>query len=235
MYVHHFQGVPLILDDELADLMPRACTGDRHALDAIVENSSPFLLSIVRRGLDHRVYHLCEPMDCLQDTLLALFGPAWHAGLFLSVEEMTAYFTVTAVNVVQAAHRRYLHARMRDLRRMVPLAGDMPQRGPTAQEIIDDIDEFQVYLLSVSPEFRRALLLMRDGNSQLEAAKLLGISERKIRHMLADARRKAQRQEMHLQVEETMVRPEDPIKRWSVRRRQDSLLLTADPWLAALM
>jgi DNA-directed RNA polymerase specialized sigma24 family protein len=204
--------------DRLEDLMLRACAGDRLALDDLIRFMTPFLIHLARGRLDRRIRHLCDPEDCLQDTFLALFKHPWEVGLFTTVDEMLAYVTRTATNVVYTAYRRYLHSAKRDERRHVALSGDVRQAGPSAEDEVDDVDDFEVYLLSVSSEMRQVLLLLRERYSTVEVARLLRMGDRKIRHLIEEARRRHRQEEERENLELAAVRPlHETLRCWCVR------------------
>jgi len=176
---------------ELSDraLAARACAGDGAAFAMIVNRHKLALFRLVAKliGDDD------DALDIVQETFVAAHRAL---GRYDPDRPMRAWLTRIAVNKARDWRRR------RAVRRLISMVmpdgyAELPTDAPTTDTIVDDRAELVRVRAAVAalPANLRETLVLRtfDGMSQLEAASLLGVTEKTIETRLYRARRALKR------------------------------------------
>jgi RNA polymerase sigma factor (sigma-70 family) len=172
------------------DLMRRVPAGDAEAVAQLVREYSCVLHHFIRRALDARrtLRRFFDSDDVMQEIWADFLEDVPRRPHFELPQGLEAYLVRMARNFVENIVAKYLDAQKRDLRRDVPLEGAAE---PSIRSFVGALlaqDEFDNLLRAQAPKLREALCLLRDGHTQQEAARRLGISPRTLSRMLQHAK-----------------------------------------------
>jgi DNA-directed RNA polymerase specialized sigma24 family protein len=173
---------------ELVELLRRARDGDHEAARQIVERYSTILRPIIRRRLDERLHSAYDSVDILQSVWRDFFLKEQFKQAFESPENLLAFLREMSFNKVRQVHRNNLGTQKRGRSRQIDLPDDLTDPLPPPDQAAAERDDWDAKLRELPPQWRRALIMLREGHTQAEVARFLGIHERTRERFLARAR-----------------------------------------------
>jgi len=116
-------ALALASDDSFGRLLADAQGGSPDAVEELIRSVRSYLLLVANEELARDVQAKVGPSDLVQSALVAA---QQHLDQFQGTTRETLVAWVRAIlrHEITAAHRRYLHAEMRSVRREVPREGD---------------------------------------------------------------------------------------------------------------
>lgn len=172
--------------EELQVLIEAARAGDRAARDALVLRMRPRLEEVLRFRLSRLESPGVEVEDLVQETWLRAFAD-FERFEWRGEGSLERWLAGIAVNLAREAESRAGRRRFEALDRDPPGAAEPPSAALRREE---RFDRLEAALATLSPEHRRALLLVRvDGLPVAEAAKKLGRSPNAVSNLLLRAAR----------------------------------------------
>ncbi len=167
---------------EFKDLVDRARGGCQAASRELYERYAKHFLRIIRHRLNREVRARLDAEDILQSVVRQFFTEVLPEKGFDGPEHLLAYIGGMIEHRVQRAHRDHLRTAKREANREAPIetaldrtAGDDPAR------LAEVEDSWQTLLAACTPGERSILLLLRNGHSQSDAARQLGLDENFVR------------------------------------------------------
>lgn len=183
-----------VMDDDqikFARLMGRVCTGSQAAAQELVGTYGAHVLRIVRRKLNQSLRPKFDSADFVQAVWASFFALPLDHYQFNDADSLVAFLMGLARNKVVEAVRQRLQTQKYNVNREQPLADrcghaahDLVGREPTPAEIAIAREEWE-HLLKAQPEhYQQILVALRDGDTQQEVARQLGVNERTIRRVI---------------------------------------------------
>ncbi len=173
---------------EELELFRRARNGCQQSAEVLVERYSEALLRVIRHHLNLKVRSVYDSVDVLQSAWAVVFCRPVPPEAFESLETLVAYLRGVARNKTLQTNRKYLEAEKRTLIRQGPPDSDVPDPQPSAERVVTAKDQWERLLLRLDPEWREGFRLLRDGHSQADVARRLGITEWTLRRLLQRVR-----------------------------------------------
>jgi RNA polymerase sigma factor (sigma-70 family) len=175
-------------------LLDRARTGDNEAIGQLFTLYSDHVRRIVRRMLHERMRRQYDSLDFVQSVWLSFLDLSRHAGTFKTAEELVAFLSKIAYNKVIETTRKKFNTQKRDLDRERsldeippgqddPLANLLPGRSATPSQYAIADERWELIVEGLSPGHRRVMELLRDGYSQSEISRLLGVDLKLIQRL----------------------------------------------------
>jgi RNA polymerase sigma factor (sigma-70 family) len=185
--------------EDVGDILRRLTVGPRdpEAWEDFFVRLWPYVLATAHRLLESSPQRMIDAEDVAQETFIR-FARFWHAGqgerpqtegqLRALLSTMTRHQAGTA--------RRLLLRERRDARRDRPLPedGSVADVRPLAQALVEFDDLLRRILAELAPEGRRLVPLLLAGHTEMEIAKLLGVSDRTVRRQLGVLRETIRKQ-----------------------------------------
>jgi RNA polymerase sigma factor (sigma-70 family) len=176
----------------LRALLQRVVAGDQDAAQQLQERYGRYIVMAVRRRLPQQLRSKFDSLDFVQDVWVSFFRTADRP--FESPEHLIAYLVRMARNKVADAQREG-EATKRDARREEPLAtqpvGQERQRvfdrDGTPSEAAIGRELWDMMMAGQPPAYRKVLMLLRDGRSQIEVAEQLNLNRRTVQRILSRA------------------------------------------------
>lgn len=164
-------------------LLQQVRTGDRYALDRLLESHRPYLCLLVNLRLDDRVRGRVDPSDVVQETQLEAVRRL-NDYLHKPTLPFRLWLRQIAQDRMVMLHRRHVEASRRTTSRDVPLPASPqvlpladPRPSPEEQAARQELVQRVWQTLAELAEPDREVILMRnyEGLSNQEIAQLLGL------------------------------------------------------------
>jgi RNA polymerase sigma-70 factor (ECF subfamily) len=173
-------------------LMERIRAGDPEAGKELFERYGKAIQRVVRYHMDRRLRTQFDSIDFAQDAWASFFRVSAAEFTFQTPEELVAFLTRTVQNkVIDAYRKRSQHSK--DNGRTFREFGDnihkQLSRHPTPSQCAIAEEEWRRMIHNKPPKVQQALAMLRDGYSQREIAKSLGLNVRRIHRLLARLKR----------------------------------------------
>jgi RNA polymerase sigma factor (sigma-70 family) len=155
---------------------------------ALVDRLSGPIRAAVHHRLDLRLQGRIDEEGLVQDVWTEFFakGPSCDG---CPADKLEAYLLHMARNKVLDANRDNLDIQKRDCRRECALPAEILQDGPSAEHVIDFLDELEHDLSRLPDRERRMVTLLLDGEPHTVVAAALGITVRTVWNILDRLRR----------------------------------------------
>ena len=167
--------------------MQRVLSGSEEAAKQLFDGYAPYLLSAIRRRLGRRIRSTFDTQDFAQDVWASFFAEAPRNRVFDSPAALVGFLTVLARNKVVDAARQRTQTQKRDINREQSLDDSrrfnkaiLIGNDPTPSQVLMTQEEWGAFLGKQPPVYRRVLILLRAGKSQIEIAKELGVHPRTV-------------------------------------------------------
>jgi RNA polymerase sigma factor (sigma-70 family) len=178
---------------EFDDLIARVRRGSPEATRELVERFGPHILRIVRRKLHRRLRPKFDSDDFQQAVWASFFAVPRHEFNFDRPEALVSYLTQLALNKVTEEYRHRCQAGKHNVYRECSLddsvAGRkerLPGRLPTPSQVAVANEQWDQLQRGLTPEQRLVLVLLRQGCTQVEIAREVGVSERTVRRLIQE-------------------------------------------------
>jgi RNA polymerase sigma-70 factor (ECF subfamily) len=170
--------------------MRRVCSASQGAAEQLVARYGDHVLRIVRRKLNRALRAKFDSVDFVQAVWASFFALPLENYQFENSEALVAFLTGLARHKVVDTVRQRLQSQKYDVNREQPLSeprhSAMALRGrqPTPSEIAMAREEWQLLLAGQPEHYQEILLALRDGRTQQDVARHLGVNERTVRRVL---------------------------------------------------
>jgi RNA polymerase sigma-70 factor (ECF subfamily) len=191
-------------DRDFADLIERARSGDESAISILLAQFESQVRAVVRVRLPRSMRNQFDSMDFVQSvwtsvlpTVLARKGD--EVGTFADAGHFRGYLAGVARNKIFEEHRRLTRTKKYDLareerlyvrkgEREVPI--EVAANQPSASEKFQERDRLEQLTEGLSPEETQIVQLRREGRTFEEIAGRLGVSERSVRRLIEEIRKR---------------------------------------------
>jgi hypothetical protein len=136
-------STPIVSFDVLRELLAAARQKDQQAAARLEQLYAPWLSGIARHHLHAAVYKSADPGDITQMVWTDFFHKVLPAKSFTSSESFEAYLRGMCVNKVKEVHRHHFDVLSSSLHAERPLPVEMQEPGPTAQQMVDEREEWE--------------------------------------------------------------------------------------------
>lgn len=176
---------------DFAELMKRVCTGSQGASRELVERYGAHIIRIIRRKLHRSLRQKFDSTDFVQAVWASFFALPLDNYNFDHSEALVAFLMGLARNKVVETVRQRLQSQKYNVNRERSL-DETPGRysdclatcGPTPEEIAIAREEWDRLLEGQPAHYQQMLIALRDGDTQQEVARRLGMNERTVRRVL---------------------------------------------------
>jgi DNA-directed RNA polymerase specialized sigma24 family protein len=184
---------------DLGELVRQAQAGSAEAAQALHDRLRPILLGVIRRKMGYFPRSAFDSEDVLQLVMKSIFMGD-HAGVIPEdargweryFARMTTYKTYNQI-------RKYCAAQCRTVRRETPLEdvqAGRPEvlfsRDPSPSKTLGHHEQLERFLAGQPRLYRRALVLLYDGNRPREVAQLLQVPEQLVKRLQTKLRQALQ-------------------------------------------
>jgi RNA polymerase sigma-70 factor (ECF subfamily) len=188
--------------DQQGDDYIKSCrTGDEEAARKLFHEHVDQLLELARQRLSQRLAGRVDAEDVVQSVFRTFFKRA-RAGEFVLHDEEDLCKLLVRITLYKTLRQVAFHRQAkRDARQEAP-GGDAGQEqllqamssGPTPEEAVIFLDELEFFLNQMPDEDKTICRMRLEGHTNVEIARELGISERRIRRLLERLRGLAKRE-----------------------------------------
>lgn len=168
-----------------SQLLRQAQAGSDQAVRDLVDRFGPFILRVIRNRLDRRLRNVFDSADFSQAVWASFFAVPTQKYDFQEPEDLIRFLEHVTRNKIVEQVRRRLGTRSHPIRREIPLEDSQNVIAPTATASQEAIArERWRNALARQPHHQEILHCVREGLSQKEIAKRMGISERTVRRAI---------------------------------------------------
>ncbi len=169
---------------QLQDLLDRFQDHSEDAADALVKEYSSLIRKIARRGRHPQLKSRLDIADIVQDVWIKILVKSKNHGSFPLAAAFPAFLEHVAMHTVADLRRKHLDAEKRDHRRECEVTDQVRQKGNSAEQDFNCLEEFEHDLELLSIRDRCVVVLRFHGSSNLDIAFAMGITERSVRNIL---------------------------------------------------
>ncbi len=176
--------------DEFKDLMQRVRDGSEDAARELLDRYGEHILRVVRRKLHRELRSKFDSVDFVQAVWASFFADIPLRGSFDRPQALIAFLVTLAQNkVIEVVRQRmktqkYNINRERPLEAAAPDAAAVASRDPTPSQVAIANDEWRRLLADLPARYQRMLELLREGHTQKDIARELGVNEKTVRRVL---------------------------------------------------
>jgi RNA polymerase sigma-70 factor (ECF subfamily) len=177
--------------NEFNDLMQRLRQGDEGAARELLDSYGDHILRVVRRRLNKKMRSKFDSVDFVQAVWASFFAKVHGNAAFDQPEKLLAYLVNMAQNKVIDAVRQRLKTQKHNLNRehaldgsVAPQAAGVAARDPTPSQVAVANDEWCRLLADLPACYQSMLVLLREGHTQKDVARELGVNEKTVRRWL---------------------------------------------------
>ncbi len=180
-----------VASEEFQRLLAEIRGGSQEAVRELVEYYAPHIVRAVRRKLSRAIRAKFDSIDFVQAVWASFFAVPQRLGDFEGPDDLVKHLAALAHNKVVDELRRRMETDKYNINREqslndsgLHLRGGMAADQPTPSQVAL-ADELWARLLRGRPKhYRRILELRRDGNTQEQIARKLGMNERTVRRVI---------------------------------------------------
>jgi RNA polymerase sigma factor (sigma-70 family) len=180
-------------DRTFYDLLQGARAGSEEAARQFLTRYGKYLRHVIRRQMLQKLRAKFDSEDFLQDVCVSFFSHPPDPEAFADPAALLGFLGRIARNKVTDAARQGL-ARRRDVNREKSLDGSarfavekLPAADPTPSEAVGTEERWEA-LGRGDPDREKMLRLLRDGYTQEEIARVLGLSVRQVQRLVQKMR-----------------------------------------------
>jgi RNA polymerase sigma factor (sigma-70 family) len=177
--------------DEFKDLMQRVRDGSEDAARELLDRYGDHILRVVRRKLHRELRSKFDSVDFVQAVWASFFADVPQRGNFDQPQALIAFLVTLAQNKVIEVVRQRMKTQKYNINREKPLeaaspdaAGAVASRDPTPSQVAIANDEWRRLLAELPDRYQRMLVLLREGHTQKDIARELGVNEKTVRRVL---------------------------------------------------
>ena len=177
--------------NEFAELMQRLRDGSEDAARELLDRYGQHILRVVRRKLSRELRSKFDSVDFVQAVWASFFADAPNRRGFDRPEALIAFLVTLAQNKVVDAVRQRMQTQKRNINRERALDGSvaveaqgLATREPSPSQVAVANDEWRRLLADLPARYQRMLVLLREGHTQKDIAKELGVNEKTVRRVL---------------------------------------------------
>jgi RNA polymerase sigma-70 factor (ECF subfamily) len=176
--------------DEFRELMERVREGSEDAARELLNRYGEHILRVVRRKLHRELRSKFDSVDFVQAVWASFFADIPHRGNFDQPQALIAFLVTLAQNKVVEAVRQRMKTQKYNINRERPLeaaaagGGKVASRDPTPSQVAIANDEWRRLLAELPDRYHRMLVLLREGHTQKDIARELGVNEKTVRRVL---------------------------------------------------
>jgi RNA polymerase sigma-70 factor (ECF subfamily) len=177
--------------NEFHDLMRRLQDGSEDAARELLDRYSDHILRIVRRRLNRKLRAKFDSVDFVQAVWASFFADAPRKQAFDHPQALLAFLVTLAQNKVIDAVRQRFRTQKYNVNREQALDGSvagaaagLAGREPSPSQVAVANDEWHRLLAELPARYQRMLVLLREGYTQKDIARELGVNEKTIRRLL---------------------------------------------------
>jgi RNA polymerase sigma-70 factor (ECF subfamily) len=170
--------------------MQRVRAGSQDAAQLLVEQYGNHILRVVRRTLHKKLRSKFDSLDFQQDVWASFFAEQPQK-TFECPEALAAFLAKLARNKVLMAHRTRCRFQRHNVNRENSLDGsaafqaeNLAAREPTPSQLAVAQEQWEQMLQGHPPRHQRILILVRQGYTQQQIARELGVDERTVRRVV---------------------------------------------------
>jgi RNA polymerase sigma-70 factor (ECF subfamily) len=177
--------------DEFRDLMQRVRDGSEDAARELLDRYGDHILRVVRRKLHRELRSKFDSVDFVQAVWASFFADVPQQGSFDRPQALIAFLVTLAQNKVIEVVRQRMKTQKYNINREKPLEAASPDadgavasRDPTPSQVAIANDEWRRLLAELPDRYQRMLVLLREGHTQKDIARELGVNEKTVRRVL---------------------------------------------------
>ena len=178
-------------DEKFRALMQQVLAGSQDAAQELFRDYEPGILKAVRRQLDKRIRSKFDSLDFAQDVWASFFAELPENVVFNTPDDLAKFLIKIAQYKVIDANRHHLKTQKNDVKREQSLddsrrfdKDDLAAVQPTPSQIVMSEEEWIEFLRKQPLVYRRIFILLREGRSQDEIARELGIHQRTVNRVV---------------------------------------------------
>ena len=176
--------------DDLFPMMLRAGMGDQETFELLYRKYAHDLKLVIRAHLRDRVRRHSDPEDVLDSVWRAMLGDVWDNKTFTTKAGFRAFLIRYAEHKTADLNRKYHSTQKRDVSRVIPMNEDVPQRGTSVEQALENRDSCD-FLMQTSPEEERDVYVhLMKGDTKADIMRKLSITEYRLTTVLANARQR---------------------------------------------
>jgi RNA polymerase sigma-70 factor (ECF subfamily) len=157
----------------------------------LLDRYGDHILRVVRRKLHRELRSKFDSVDFVQAVWASFFADVPQRGSFDRPQALIAFLVTLAQNKVIEVVRQRMKTQKYNINREKPLEADSPEaagavasRDPTPSQVAIANDEWRRLLAELPDRYRRMLVLLREGHTQKDIARELGVNEKTVRRVL---------------------------------------------------
>jgi RNA polymerase sigma-70 factor (ECF subfamily) len=177
--------------DEFKNLMQRVRDGSEDAARELLDRYGEHILRVVRRKLSRELRSKFDSVDFVQAVWASFFVGAPKQRDFDRPQALIAFLVTLAQNKVIDAVRQRMQSQKYNINRERALDGSvsadaagLAAREPTPSQVAVANDEWRRLLADLPARYQRMLELLRQGHTQKDIARELGVNEKTVRRVL---------------------------------------------------
>lgn len=177
--------------DEFKNLMQRVHDGSEDAARELLDRYGEHILRVVRRKLSRELRSKFDSVDFVQAVWASFFAGAPKRRGFEHPQALIAFLVTLAQNKVVDAVRQRMLTQKYNVNRERALDGSvsgeaaaLAAREPSPSQVAVANDEWRRLLADLPARYRRMLELLREGHTQKDIARELGVNEKTVRRLL---------------------------------------------------
>lgn len=183
--------------DESIELVDRVRQGDQQAATELFNRYLQRLIGLARARIGRKLAHRVDPEDVVQSAYRSFFHRA-QDGQFVLQRSGDLWRLLAAITIHKLCRTVARHqAGKRAVAKEQPLTGDSTllglapealSREPQPAEALALVEELEVVMQRLKPDWRRILQMRLDGHKVREIAETMKCSERRVRRCFEEVR-----------------------------------------------
>jgi RNA polymerase sigma-70 factor (ECF subfamily) len=157
----------------------------------LLDRYGDHILRVVRRKLHRELRSKFDSVDFVQAVWASFFADVPQRGSFDRPQALIAFLVTLAQNKVIEVVRQRMKTQKYNINREKPLEAASPDAGgavasrdPTPSQVAIANDEWRRLLAELPDRYQRMLVLLREGHTQKDIARELGVNEKTVRRVL---------------------------------------------------
>jgi RNA polymerase sigma-70 factor (ECF subfamily) len=177
--------------EEFKKLMEGVRDGSEDAARELLNSYGEHILRVVRRKLSRELRSKFDSVDFVQAVWASFFADIHERRGFDHPRALIAFLVTLAQNKVIDAVRQRMQTQKYNVNRERALDGSVSADGmglaarePTPSQVAIANDEWRRLLAELPTRYQRMLELLREGHTQKDIARELGVNEKTVRRVL---------------------------------------------------
>jgi RNA polymerase sigma-70 factor (ECF subfamily) len=170
--------------NEFAELMHRLRGGSEEAARELLDRYGQHILRVVRRKLSRELRSKFDSVDFVQAVWASFFADVPRRQGIDHPKALLAFLVTLAQNKVVDAVRQRMQTNRYSVNRERALDPTLAAREPSPSQVAIANDEWRHLLADLPDHYQRMLVLLREGHSQKDIAREIGVNEKTVRRVL---------------------------------------------------